>query len=53
MYLNNGSYKKKVQNIKRNRRGGVSPPAVRVGFPNPYENSVAVALILNMSVDYT
>ncbi len=51
-----GAYKKKVQNMKRNRRGGVSPPAVRVGKPNPpglgtdYENSVAVTRFLNMSL---
>ena len=29
-----------MQNAKRNRRGGVSPPGVRVGGPNPYKNSV-------------
>ena len=37
-----GSRKKKVQNAKRNRRGGVSPPVVRVGKPNPYKNSVSL-----------
>ena len=46
---NLGSYKKKVQNAKRNRRGGVSPPVVGVGRPNPYKNSVSVARFLNMS----
>ncbi len=50
--LNFGSYKKKVQNAKRNCRGGVSPPVVRVGGPNPYKNSVSVARFLNMSLNF-
>ena len=31
------------------RRGGETPPAVRVGGPNPYENAAAVAPFLNRS----
>ena len=64
MRLGLGSYKKKVQNAKRNRRGGVSPPVAhpacpdssgiyrgsRVGGPNPYKDSIAVARFLNMSL---
>ena len=46
-----GSSKKKVQDAKRNRRGGVSPPIVRVGEPTPYKNLVSVARFLNMSPD--